>query len=103
MSTESARESAIEAYLVKKVKIVNGVAFKFNSMCHRGVADRLCLFPNGKMVFVELKTKNGVQSPLQKRFEKQVTELGQEYWLLRSKRDVDDFIEEMIAIDEARF
>lgn len=88
------RESAIEAYLVKAMKAVGGKAYKFNSVSNRGVADRICLFPNGKLVFVELKAPDGKQTPLQKVFEKEVTSLGQKYVVLNSKDAVDNFIKQ---------
>lgn len=92
MTRGAITEKAIEAYLVKRVKEVGGKAYKFNSMSNRGVSDRIVLFPNGKLYFVELKTAKGVQSPLQKLFEKEVTELGQEYVLLNSRYTIDEFI-----------
>lgn len=88
------RESVIEAYLVKSVKSVGGRAYKFNSVSNRGVADRLCLFPDGKVYFVELKTATGKQTPLQKLFEKEVTSLGQKYLVINSKEGVDNFIDQ---------
>lgn len=88
------RESVIEAYLVKVVRSKGGRAYKFNSVCNRGVADRLCLLPNGKLFFVELKSLTGKQTELQKFFEKEVVSLGQRYIVLNSKEAIDRFITE---------
>ena len=49
-----------------------------------GVADTQILFPNGKSIFVEFKTSKGVQSDSQKDFEARVSELGFEYYIVRS-------------------
>lgn len=54
-----------------------------------GVADLHILLPGGKIVFVEMKTKKGVQSQNQKIFQSTVEELGFEYLIWRS---IDDAI-----------
>lgn len=50
----------------------------------RGVSDMICIFPNGKLFFVEYKTETGVQRPEQKNFEDKVKALGFEYVIIRS-------------------
>jgi hypothetical protein len=56
-----------------------------------GVSDLILLLPN-KAVFVEVKTDVGRQSDKQKEFQKIVTALGFEYWLVRS---LEDFINKL--------
>lgn len=85
-------ERQIEAYLVKRVKEVGGIAYKFVSPAHRGVADRVVCLPGGGVVFVELKTATGALSPLQEQFAKDMTRLGQNYIVLRSREEVEAFI-----------
>lgn len=85
-------ERQIEAYLVKRVKEVGGIAYKFVSPAHRGVADRVVCLPGGGVVFVELKTETGALSPLQEQFAKDMTRLGQNYIVLRSREEVEAFI-----------
>lgn len=85
-------ERQIEAYLVKRVKELGGIAYKFVSPAHRGVSDRIVVLPGGGVVFVELKTETGALSPLQEQFAKDMTRLGQNYIVLRSKEEVDAFI-----------
>lgn len=53
-----------------------------------GVSDLIILQPNGKTIFVEVKTEKGIQSEKQKDFETTVTNLGFEYYLVRS---LDEF------------
>lgn len=48
-----------------------------------GVSD-LILVLKGKVLFIELKTDIGKQSPTQIEFERQITELGHEYHVVRS-------------------
>ena len=48
-------EKTIEAYFVKRIKEIGGVAEKFTSPNKRAVPDRLVLLPSGVALFVELK------------------------------------------------
>lgn len=85
-------ERQIEAHLVKRVKALGGVAYKFTSPAHRGVADRVVCLPDGSTWFVELKTEGGRLSPLQKVFADDMARLKQNYCVLWNKEQVDDFI-----------
>ena len=51
-----------------------------------GVSD-LIIVEQGRVLFVEVKTDIGRQSEKQIRFEKQITELGYKYFLVRSLKD----------------
>lgn len=84
-------EKQIEAHLVKKVKELGGVAYKFVSPANRGVADRIVCLPDGGVVFVELKTATGALTPLQEQFAKQMSDLRQNYIVLKSREEVDAF------------
>lgn len=84
-------ERQIEAYLVKKVKELGGIAYKFVSPAHRGVADRVVVLPGGGVVFVELKSPTGRLSPLQEVFARDMERLGQNYIMLKSREEVDAF------------
>ena len=84
-------EKQIESHLVKKVKEIGGVAYKFVSPANRGVADRVVCLPDGGVVFVELKTATGKLTPLQEQFAKQMSELKQNYIVLKSREEVDAF------------
>lgn len=85
-------EKQIEAYFVKQVKELGGIAYKFTSPAHRGVADRVACLPNGSTWFVELKTEGGRMSPLQKVFQSDMARLNQNYACLWSKEHVDEWI-----------
>lgn len=87
-------EKQIEAYLVKRVKALGGVAYKFTSPAHRGVADRIVCLPGGVVWFVELKAAGGRLSPLQQVFADEMARLGQNYCVLWSKEDVDTWIQQ---------
>lgn len=57
-----------------------------------GVADLVLLFPEGKIIFVEMKTKKGTQQDSQKDFQKRVEDLGFKYLIWRSVDDAISFI-----------
>lgn len=84
-------EAAVEQYLVKRVRAAGGVAYKFGSLSHRGVADRIVCLP-GQTWFIELKTKGGRLSELQKVFADDMRRLGQNYTVLWSKEEVDEWL-----------
>jgi len=84
-------EKEIEAYFVKRVKALGGYSYKFRSVTQRGVADRIACLPNGQTWFVELKKPGGRLSPLQEIFAENMAEMNQNYALLWSKEDVDDW------------
>jgi hypothetical protein len=83
------RESEIERHLVWHVTRMGGVAYKFRSVTHRGVSDRIVCLPDGSTHFVELKTKGGRLSPLQKLFAQEMERMGQRYACLWTKEQVD--------------
>lgn len=49
-----------------------------------GVSDLIVILPNGKILFIEIKTETGIQSPAQKDFQHRITTLNYEYHLVRS-------------------
>jgi len=84
-------EKAVEAYFRKAVTAAGGVAFKFVSPSHRGVSDRIvCL--QGQTWFVELKRPGGRLMPLQKVFAAEMERLGQNYTVLSSQREIDEWL-----------
>jgi hypothetical protein len=50
----------------------------------KGASDMVLIFPNGKLIFLELKIEKGIQSEEQKEFENRVNKLGFEYYLIRT-------------------
>ena len=85
------RESEVENYFVWIVEMMGGQTYKFKSPSHRGVADRIACLPNGQTWFVELKTKGGRLSELQKLYARDMRNLGQNYACLWSKEQIDEW------------
>lgn len=85
------RESTVETNICEAVKARGGVAWKWVSPGRRGVPDRICIFPKGIIIFVELKRpglKDG-RSEQQKKVFRILQELGCLVWRVDSG---DDFI-----------
>lgn len=85
-------EKDIEKYLVKRVQAVGGKAYKFVSPSNRGVADRIVCLADGTAHFIELKRPGGKISPLQRAFMQEMAQLNQNYEILWSKEEVDQWI-----------
>jgi len=85
------KESEIEKYFVWQVARLGGQAYKFKSVNCRGVSDRVACMPDGSTWFVELKTKGGKLSELQKLFAKEMIRLGQRYECFWNKEQIDNW------------
>lgn len=83
------KESEVEQYFVWAVLSLGGISYKFKSPNQRGVADRIACLPNGDTWFVELKTKGGRLSELQKLYANNMNKLNQKYAVLWNKEQID--------------
>jgi len=86
-------EKEIEDYFVWTVERLGGKTWKFVSPSNRGVSDRIACLPDGTTWFVELKTKGGKLSPLQKLFMVELAKLNQNRATLWSKNEIDIWAE----------
>ena len=86
------RESEVENYFVWAVERIGGKTYKFTSPGRKGVADRIACLPDGSTWFVELKTKGGRLSALQKMFMSDMALLNQRYMCLWTIDQVDEWI-----------
>ena len=84
------RESIIEAYLVRRIKALGGMADKFVSPGKRSVPDRLVTLPDNKIIFVELKATGQKPTGNQLRDHERRRALGCTVLVIDSKEGVDD-------------
>jgi len=93
------RESVIEKYLVKQVRSVGGDAFKWSSPSTRGVPDRLCIFPRGVVIAVELKAlgKGNSLTALQQHQINRLRLFGLRVEVIDSKDGVDSLVAEVMS------
>ena len=85
-------ESEIEKYLVKKIKNLGGVSYKFVSPGHAGVPDRICVLNNRVLFFVELKAPGKMTRPLQDMQIAKLRKYGQRVYVADSKDKIDEII-----------
>lgn len=85
------RERDIERKLKAEVEKKGGVCWKFISSVS-GVPDRLCLFPFGELVFVELKRHGTKPRPLQIRQIKKIRKLGFRAEVIDSEQGIRELI-----------
>lgn len=85
------RESAIEDYLVKRVKELGGEVRKVQWIGRRGAPDRVVLLPTlvPPIVWVELKATGEVPEPHQSREHKRMRDMGQRVEVIDSLEGVD--------------
>lgn len=83
-------ESSFEKYVCDCIKKCGGRAFKWASPGCSGVPDRLCVMPNGKVIFIEVKRpglKDGT-SPRQKKIIRDLKAKGHTAWVVSEKLDL---------------
>ena len=88
-------EKHIEAYLVKRVKAMGGIAYKFVSPGRRGVPDRIVVMPNGVTVYVELKAPGEKPEPHQEREHQRLRDRGHKVYVIDSLEGVKQLLEEL--------
>lgn len=86
-------EEKIEAYLVKRVKELGGVAEKFVSPGKSGVPDRIVMLPGGLLLFVECKATGKKAAPAQQRDHDRRRALGFGCYVVDSFAAIDAMIE----------
>ena len=82
------RESQLEQKLVSHITKLGGIAYKFSSPNRRSVPDRLCVMPNGRAFFVELKTKGKTPTALQQHEHETLRSLGHTVLVIDNVGDV---------------
>ena len=82
------RESTLERHLVQHIRTIGGLCLKFVSPGYAGVPDRVVLLPGGEVVWVELKTPEGVVSPVQRRMHAKLRHLVQRVEIVRTDADI---------------
>ena len=89
------REATLEKKLVKKVEAVGGLCWKFTSPNTPGVPDRICIMPDGAVVFVEMKAEFGRMSNIQKYRREQLLERNADIRVVKGKEALTEFIDEV--------
>lgn len=88
-------ENTVEGYLRKRVRAAGGKCYKFICPGHVGAPDRLCIFPPGRIYFIETKAPGGKPRPTQLMFHRELAELGVTVRVIDTREKVREFIEEV--------
>jgi hypothetical protein len=82
-------EKHLERKLKRHIESIGGLCLKWSSPAHRGVPDRICLLPDGRVIFAEVKAANGRLSKLQALMIQQLTALGHDTRIINSEAQID--------------
>lgn len=87
------RESELEKRLVAAVRSTGGMCLKWSSPGTAGVPDRICLMPDGRVLFVEVKTPTGRLSPVQVAVHRRMSAIGHSVAVVRSAEEINELLE----------
>lgn len=90
-------ESSFENYVVAKIRLAGGRAFKWVCPGMTGAPDRICVFPSARIVFIELKRpglKDG-RSVRQKKVCRLLQSFGCNVQRIGNKDEFKVFMQEM--------
>ena len=93
----SIRERDVEKYLVGRLEKLGLRCLKFLPDQANGMPDRVVLLPEGRVVWVELKTKGGALSELQKLRHVELARQGHVVEVVWSKAQADELCERLAA------
>lgn len=88
-------EKTVENRLKNKVKAMGGVALKVNASNMAGLPDRIVMFPQGKIYFVELKAPGKKPRPLQESAHRILRRLGFSVLVIDNPEGVDEFLKKV--------
>jgi hypothetical protein len=89
-------EKEIEHRMVRMIKERGGLCYKFVSPSNLGVPDRIVITPDGRVIFVELKTENGRLSKMQKWQRNELQKRGIDVRVIKGWSAARAFVEEVL-------
>ena len=92
-------ENDIEKYLVRQVKKIGGLCYKWVSPGTRGVPDRIVIF-RGNTLFVELKRPGAYLRKNKRKIKSYINQQGVDVYAIDTKTEVDQFIQELKTGDK---
>jgi hypothetical protein len=91
-------ESNLQKAAIEEIQARGNMVFRMNSgysgrrnvkLCPAGTPDLLVICPNGRTVWIELKTLTGTLRQTQRDFHKHLRELGHEVIVVRELKDIN--------------
>ena len=89
---QKSNEKIIERKLVEKCKSCGAMCIKLLTYQFIGLPDRMCLFPNGVVVFVELKSTGEKPRKIQLNVHNKIRNLGFRVEVIDSIDQIDSLI-----------
>ena len=90
-------EKQIERRFCNRIRDSGGLSWKFTSPGHAGVPDRIVLFQQGRICFVEFKRPGGRPRPLQEKMHKKLRYMGFPVYVVSTYDDVEDLLAELLT------
>ncbi|WP_418790931.1 VRR-NUC domain-containing protein [Phosphitispora sp. TUW77] len=90
------REKCIEQKLVSAVKSARGLALKLISPGFDGMPDRIILFSEGRIAFVEVKAPGKTLRPLQIKRKRQLEALGFRVYCIDSMAQIQPMLSQIM-------
>lgn len=91
-------EKYVESKLIRLVKSKNGMCKKLQGVGNKSIPDRFCLFPGGKVWFVELKKPGKKPNPLQLYTHAKLREMGFKVNVIWNDEQLKQFESEIQAL-----
>lgn len=88
-------EKSVERKLVELTKLSGGLCIKLLTYQFTGLPDRMCLFPGGIIIFVELKTTGEKPRKIQLVVHRMLRNLGFRVEVIDTIKGVEDLIKEI--------
>ena len=88
------QEKKIEQKLKKIIDDAGGMCVKFPASFLNGFPDRICLLPQGKIFFVELKSKGKTPEPLQLAIHRKLQRIGFKVLVIDSEEQLYNLLNE---------
>lgn len=87
-------EKEVEARLRKRVEARGGRCLKWVCPGWKGIPDRICLLPGGRIIFIETKRPSGsVTAKMQEYWARQLKSLGFPHYFIFTYEAVDALME----------
>ena len=90
------RERDVESYLAKTLEEIGLKTYKFIPDNRVGMPDRIVTLPEGRVLWVETKTRGGKLSVVQQLRHKELKEQGQRVATVWTKKDIDKLVNSLI-------
>lgn len=92
MTKQVDSEKVIERHLVQSMTAIGGLCIKLLCSQFIGLPDRICIFPGGKIIFVELKTTGKKPRRIQEIIHDKLRATGARVEVIDSVEGIDDFM-----------